>query len=83
MVHDMHSNRLKQILFEVPPVVAKLVSVAKRLLPAKIAARANCVATVSEAESYLVASNARGQSASQWMQERYEIYQETLEKLTL
>lgn len=83
LMYDMHSNRFKQIMFEVPPVVSKLVKMGKLLLPPKIASRVNCVSSVAEMEPHLVRFNDADMGQGEWFQKRNQKYQETLENLSL
>lgn len=83
LIHDMHSNRFKQILVELPPFLAMILEAAKVMLPAKIASRVHCEGSVHEVEQHLIPFGGDPMSANEWMEKRYAKYQETIEKLTI
>ena len=83
LVHDMHSNRFKQTLCEVPSFMVPVVDACKLILPSKFASRVRVVGSIKDLEQYLVPVGGKAPTADEWMEEKYKKYQETVEKLTL
>lgn len=85
LLHDMHSNRITQILVEVPSYLAAIVNMGKVILPKKIASRVQCFENLDDLAVHLDRFD-RGEqdmSHSEWIQKRREKYEETVEKLAL
>eukprot|EP00523_Entomoneis_sp_CCMP467_P012699 CAMPEP_0168793230 /NCGR_PEP_ID=MMETSP0725-20121227/14975_1 /TAXON_ID=265536 /ORGANISM="Amphiprora sp., Strain CCMP467" /LENGTH=273 /DNA_ID=CAMNT_0008843993 /DNA_START=51 /DNA_END=872 /DNA_ORIENTATION=- len=79
---DMHQHRVKAVYSQVPALVAHLVGPAKRLLPRKIAERIWICRSMKELHAQIGYDESYPRTtAEEWLNERWEKYQATLEHM--